>query len=251
MSNKWLVPLTNYEHSRIRLFCIPYAGGGASVFRNWKHFLSKEIEAIAIQLPGRETRFSEPPISDFKQLIVQIIANIQPHLSEPFAIYGHSLGAAIAFELTHELERLGFNPDYVFLSGRQSPELASLRTPIAHLPDNEFLNQLMNYNGTPQEIFENKELIEMLLPMLRADFFLAESYQNDHNKKIKADLSALGSYNDPWLTPKSLEGWRNKTAGKFASSWFKGDHLYLNQDTESLVRYIQATLKLLPVSITQ
>lgn len=242
MSSSWLIPIQQCKQPGVQLFCIPYAGGGASIFRNWKNFLGSEIRASAIQPPGRETRFSEAPILNFENLTRQIADSIEPHLNTPFAIFGHSLGAAVAFELCCELERRGHFPAHIFLSGRQSPDLPPIRLPIAHLPDDEFLFRLKEYNSTPKEIFENKELVELLLPMLKADFYLAENYHHDQKKMVAANISACGSLGDPWLNPKSLNGWQKRTAGSFTTKWFNGAHLYLNQETESLVRYIQSTL---------
>lgn len=240
MLSPWLVPIASTEKNSLRLFCIPYAGGGASVFRKWKEFLAPNIELFAIQLPGRESRYSEPPIQDIDFLVKEIANSIMNLGSGPFAIYGHSLGASLAFELTLELEKNGFYPKYLFVSGRQSPGLVSLRSPIGHLPDDQFLNELAQYKSTPPEILQNHEFIKMLLPMLKADFSIAERYSHQPNKKVLADLIAIGSNKDIWLLPNSLEGWNNYTTGRFSTKWFDGGHLYLNENTQLLVEFLMS-----------
>lgn len=240
--SSWLAPILQNEKYTQQLFCIPYAGGGASVFRNWKTFLAPGIELFGIQFPGRETRFSEPSTTDFSYAVNEIADSIESLKTNNFSIYGHSLGAAVAFELTYSLEQRGLHPRNLLISGKQSPDLKSLRKPIAHLSDQEFLRELMSYNSTPKEVLQNQELVDLLLPMLKADFFLAENYLDDPNKKVKANLTAIGSRQDAWLTPDSLEGWHTKTFGKFSTHWLDGGHLFLNDDPKSLIELFNKIL---------
>lgn len=242
VNTPWLVPIIENSQFPQKLFCIPYAGGAASVFRNWKSFLAPSIELYGIQFPGREARFSEPPITDLAIAVNQIAQNIELCNVKNFSIYGHSLGAAVALELTYELEKRGIYPKNLFISGKQSPNLKSLRKPIAHLPDKEFLKELSSYNSTPMEVLQNQELIDLLLPMLKADFFLAENYLDDPSKIIHANLIAIGSLQDAWLTPTSLEGWHKKTRGKLTTHWLDGGHLFLNDDPKHLIELINKIL---------
>lgn len=244
-AGNWLVPLLQNKNPALRLFCFPYAGGGASVFRNWKKFLSKDFEAYALQAPGRETRFSEMPISDMNALVKQTVDAIRPLTDRPFVLFGHSLGSTIAFETARRLQAEGFNPTLLIVSGRQCPEAPSKRAPIGHLPENEFLKGLEGYNGTPAEVLQNKDLIELLLPMIRADFQLSENYRYQAEADpLNCPILALGSKQDIWLDPAYLEGWTAFTSGKFESKWFEGDHFYLNQYTAELVAEINLKLSL-------
>ena len=238
----WLTPINQLRTPSKQLFCFPYAGGGASIFRPWKNYLGPEIGAYAIQLPGRESRFTEEPISDLITIAKASADAISEICSRPFAIFGHSLGAAIAYEVTAELEARGLKPAQLFISGRQSPNRKPLRAPISHLSDAEFIEQLKSYNTTPREIFENREILELLLPMLKADFSMAENYQHQIGSKVNAPITALASKGDIWLSPESISDWSKKTFGPFSSHWFEGGHLYLNQETEALVKYIQEKL---------
>lgn len=247
----WLIPLNTNNRPDFRLFCFPYAGGGASIFRKWKNYLPESIGAYALQAPGRETRFSEPPISDMDALVDQAVAAIKPFTDKPFALFGHSLGATIAFESARKLQELGLNPQLVFISGRQCPGAPSKRNPIGHLPEKEFLKGLEGYNGTPKEVLANKDLIELLLPMIRADFLLSENYQyRSEQGTLKCRLIAIGSKQDLWLDPIYLEGWSRFTTGGFESQWFEGDHFYLNHYTAELVESIASTLEIYTKSIS-
>ena len=242
-AGNWLIPLVQNKTSALRLFCFPYAGGGASVFRNWKNLLSQDLDAYALQAPGRETRFSEIPISDIDVLVRHAVDAIRPMTDRPFALFGHSLGSTIAFETARQLQNEGFNPALLIVSGRQCPGAPSKRIPIGHLPEKEFLKGLEGYNGTPAEVLRNKDLIELLLPMIRADFLLSENYRYQAEAGIlNCPILALGSHQDIWLDPAYLEGWSKFTSGEFESQWFEGDHFYLNQHTAELVAEINLKL---------
>lgn len=238
-----MIPLTQNKSPAMRLFCFPYAGGGASIFRNWKNFLSKDIEAYALQAPGRETRFSEPPIADMEELVSQAVEAIKPLAHVPFAMFGHSLGSTIAFETARCLQELGHDPNLLIVSGRQCPGAPSKRSPIGHLPEKDFLEGLKGYNGTPTEVLQNKDLIELLLPMIRADFLLSETYRHQENAGLlRCPILALGSRQDVWLDPAYIDGWSKFTSGSFETQWFEGDHFYLNQYTADLVSQINLKL---------
>lgn len=226
----------------MRLFCFPYAGGSASVFRNWKTYLPQNIEAFAIQPPGRETRFAEPPVSDFHEYLDQSVQAILPLTDTPFAIFGHSLGAAAAFETARLLEKRGIATRLLIVSGRQCPGSPSRRAPIAHLPDADFLKAVSSYNGTPAEILNNRELMEILLPMIRADFSLAEGYKYTPGIELSCPIIAIASRQDEWLAAETIAGWSGMTKGPFESKWFEGDHFYLNQYTRELVELLSERL---------
>jgi medium-chain acyl-[acyl-carrier-protein] hydrolase len=156
----------------MRLFCFPPAGSGAAVYRSWAPLLGPGIQLCSMLPPGRETRFGEAPIIDFEDMITAASAAIQPWASEPFALFGHSLGSLVAYEVARRLTALGQQPAHLFVSGHDAPGLGSRRAPIAHLPEPEFLQGLIALGGTPPEIVESKELLALLLPMLRTSGLL-------------------------------------------------------------------------------
>ena len=243
----WLQRLTRDSVAgSMRLFCFPYAGGSASVFRDWNAYLPKNIDAFAIQPPGRETRFAEPPVSDFREYVKQSVQAILPFTDRPFAIFGHSLGAAAAFETARLLEKHGVATRLLIVSGRQSPGSPPRNAPIAHLPDADFLKAVASYNGTPAEVLDNQDLMEILLPMMRADFSLAENYRYTPDLKLSCPIIALASRQDQWLDAETIARWSGMTAGPFESKWFEGDHFYLNQYTRELVELVGERLRLPP-----
>lgn len=235
----WLLPLNSHQNSQLTVFCFPYAGAGASVYRSWGKMFTNDIEAYAVQAPGRETRFSEPFVLSIAQLAQQASQAILNATNKPLVLFGHSLGAACAYETARALERAGRAPELLIVSGRQCPGTVSKRAPIAHLSDEEFLAHVRTYKGTPSAVLENEELMELLLPLLRADFGLAERYRPSVEPLLTCTMLGLGSTEDEWLDAETLEPWGNLTSGDFETHWFEGDHFYLNQKTEELVTFLK------------
>ena len=175
--NSWIVCPQPHPQARYRLFCFPYAGGGASIFNDWQAELPPEVELYALQLPGRENRLSESPQTRLKQLIETLIPIIKPDLDLPFAFFGHSLGAWIAFELIRELRRQKYPlPAHFFVSASKAPQLMDLKPPIHRLPDDKFLAKIKSFQGTPGAVLQDSKLMELFLPALRADFAVLETY---------------------------------------------------------------------------
>jgi medium-chain acyl-[acyl-carrier-protein] hydrolase len=235
----WLLPLKHSAASSLSVFCFPYAGAGASVYRSWNKLFTPDMNLYAIQAPGRETRFSEDFVGSIPELASTVAKEILNTTDKPIVLFGHSLGAACAYETARALEHTGRSPELLILSGRQGPGSISKRAPIAHLSDTEFLQHVLTYKGTPAAVLENEELMELLLPLLRADFSLAEQYKPRPEPLLTCPVLGLGSTQDEWLDHESLERWGDLTLGSFESHWFEGDHFYLNHRTEELVSYVQ------------
>lgn len=238
----WLSPLVRTTESPVAIFCFPYAGSGASVYRSWNQFFSNEADLYAVQAPGRETRFSEPFVKTIPELAAAVADVIQSVTDKPIILFGHSLGSACAFETAKVLEHRGRAPELLIVSGRQCPGTPSKRAPISHLPDKQFLEQVRQYKGTPIEVLENKELMEVLLPLIRSDFALAERYRPNADDLLSCPILALGSVDDEWLDVEKLEQWATLTQGSFETHWFAGDHFYLNNRTEELVSFIKGKM---------
>ena len=241
MTSSWLIPLCSRHAACVRLVCFPYAGGSSAIYAAWADSLPSWVDAIAVALPGRGARFDEPATTDFAALVDHVstaIAGVDPL---PLALFGHSLGALLAYEVARELEQRGAGPGLLFVSGRQASGLPSRRVPIAHLPDDEFIGELRAIGGTPSEILASGELIELLLPMLRADFALAERYKPLPGQPLTCPLVALGGLEDPWVHAPDLRAWSDMTAGPFSMRMFPGDHFYLHQP-DRLLAYLVANL---------
>ena len=194
---QWLIPLGTPHATRMRLFCFPPAGSGTVAYRAWAPLAAPGLEVNAVLLPGRETRFAEPPVDDMAALASQIAGAIAPLAGQPFALFGHSLGALLAYEVALRLSAEGHSPEHLFVSGHQAPAIASRRAPIAHLPDAAFIQGLIDLGGTPPEILDAPELLALLMPMLRADFALAERYKAPAGLRLPCVCRAMRSRSGP------------------------------------------------------
>lgn len=244
-SSKWIVPLTPTHLGQHKLFCFPYAGSGASVYRNWGKLLPKDIQGFAIQPPGRETRFSEDLLVSMDDYATQAQQAIEPYSSsdEKLILFGHSLGALAAYETAKRLQSAGTRVDLLIVSGRQDPTRASIRPPISHLNNVEFIQQMATYNGTPSVILQNEELLELLLPMIRADFSMSERYaRSPITTQLTCPVLAFGSTQDEWLSETAIDDWKNVSNGAFESHWFEGDHFYLNQYAKELIDFLSGKI---------
>jgi medium-chain acyl-[acyl-carrier-protein] hydrolase len=227
--------------ARLRLFCFPYAGGGASLFRTWADDLPAQVEVCPIQLPGRESRFREARYSRLMPLVHALGDVIQPYLTVPFAFFGHSLGALISFELTRYLRRQGAPlPVCLFASAHRAPHLPDPKPPIYNLPDPRFLGELRLLNGMPGEVLENAELMELMLPLLRADFAVAETYAYTEDAPLSCPISAFGGLADDEVSQEEAAAWHTQTLGAFTLRMLPGDHFFLVKERATLLQAIAA-----------
>lgn len=243
----WVSCPRRRAEARLRLYCFPYAGGGAGIYRQWPGELPDFVEVWTILLPGRERRVSERPIASIPALADAVAGGLIDHLEPPFAFFGHSMGALVAFELTRRLrDAAGSLPYCLVVSGFGAPYLPGHRR-IAHLPAAEFVAELLKLGGTPAGVLENAELVELLLPALRADHQAVEEYCFSHDEPLPCTLYAYGGTHDREVTWDDLDGWRTCTTGEFAVRLFRGDHFYLHAQrselTAQLGRDLVATLR--------
>jgi medium-chain acyl-[acyl-carrier-protein] hydrolase len=239
-----LAVLTKPAVVRQTLICFPYAGGGASVFRGWRPFMENEAAMlVAVQYPGREVRFNEPLTDCYQAIAREIAGEIteQGYDHGRLVLFGHSFGAAIAFEVVRELERLSQPPALLVVSGRPAPNVRSQRPAVAGLTDEQFLERIIEYKGFPAELLENTEFMEIVLPILRADFQVSERFDSERRdliEPISVPLLALGAHNDPWLNQTNIGAWRDYTSGTFSTQWFEGGHFYINDDVAPIIERI-------------
>lgn len=229
--------------ARIRLFCFPYAGGGASVFRGWSAAAPPEIHVLPVHVPGRGNRFVEPALTRCDDLVEQLAGELEPFLDAPFAFFGHSMGAMVAFELTRRLRALGKPlPEHLLVSGRRAPQRPSDRRPLHALPEGEFRDELRSLNGTPEEILEHPELMELFAPILRADFELCETYAFRDDAPLDIPFSVFGGLEDPDVGRDDLMAWKDHTRGPFKLRMFPGGHFFLNGARQQLVHAVSEDL---------
>ncbi len=243
-TNPWLRISQPKPHARVRLFCLPYAGGAASIYRAWHQHLPADVEICTVQLPGRENRIRERPFTNLVELVQALLPALLPALDKPFALFGHSMGALIAYELAQQLQQHGRTPTHLLISGRRAPVLPDPEALLHTLPsDAAFLNELQRrYNNLPAVIFEDTELRELFMPLLRADFTLVETYQYAEQPALPCPLVALGGAADPRASPAELRAWQALTQASFTLRVFQGDHFYFNQQPLPLLQTIAQIL---------
>ncbi|WLQ32272.1 alpha/beta fold hydrolase [Streptomyces castrisilvae] len=225
----------------LRLVCVPYAGGGAGVFRGW-HTGLPGIEVAAVRLPGRESRYTDPPYRTMGPLVADLADAITATADRPYALFGHSMGARVAFETARRLRRVGGpQPRCLFVSGCRAPHLP-LRPPTGHLTDARFVQELRALGGAPPQFFADPELVALLLPMLRADFGVLESYEHAPAAPLGLPVRAFCGDADPHVSPAQAAAWRAHTTSRFGLTRVAGGHFYLAERRDTLLRTIREEL---------
>jgi medium-chain acyl-[acyl-carrier-protein] hydrolase len=224
----WLPNFKQKPQAKLRLFCFPYAGGSTVIYRKWQDDISPDIEVCAVQLTGRGSRLQETPFKSMPQLIPALAQALTPYLDKPCAFFGHSMGAIISFELARYLQRVnGFAITHLFVSGRRAPQLPNTDPYTFNLPEANFVEELVRLNGTPKEVLFHTELMMLMLPLLRADFELIETYRYVPGPPLTCPITAFGGLDDD-ETANILDPWREQTGGPFSLHMFPGDHFFVN-----------------------
>ena len=237
--NNWITCPAPNPAARLRLFCLPFAGGGASIFRSWGKALAPAIEVCPIQLPGRENRSLEPAYTDALPLAEALASQIQLYADKPYALFGHSMGALLAFELTKILQQQNAPlPLTLFLSAHRAAHLPSRRTPMHGLPDKEFIEKLRRFGGFPDEILNHQELLDFLLPTLRADLTLCDLYRYLPATPLNCPLELYAGSQDTEVSPAEIEAWGEHTTQSANLHIFPGGHFFLRSDADALMQAI-------------
>lgn len=239
----WIAYARPNPQARLRLFCFPYAGGAASIYRTWSTDVPAEIEIYPIQLPGRENRLRETPFTDLGSLVTTLAQALRPYLIPPFAFFGHSMGALISFELARYLRGAHADmPSYMFMSGHPAPQIPNTDPPTHQLPDEEFMDELRRFNGTPEELLRNTEMMRLLLPILRADFAVYETYVYRPEEPFDCPISAFGGLGDVDVSREDSAAWREQTRGNFTLRMFPGNHFFLHSARAQVLQAIAQDL---------
>jgi medium-chain acyl-[acyl-carrier-protein] hydrolase len=223
--------------ARIRLFCFPFAGGGAFAYRTWAEELPRFVEVCPVQLPGREERHKDPAHRRMDALVTEISDHIRPHLDRPFAFYGHSMGAPIAFELARALRRSKASlPLALFAGAYRAPHLPLNGRAMHSLSDPEFIAELCRLQGTPGHVLENQELMALLLPAMRADFELCDTYMAAEEAPLSCPIVLYGGSKDDSVSHEQLESWQIHTSRSFALHMLPGHHFFLQSHRSLLLQ---------------
>lgn len=241
IESPWIAYAKPNSEAALRLFCLPHAGGGAGAYRAWVDGLAPEIEVLPVQLPGRETRFLERPYETIEALLDALVVAIRPYLDKPLAFFGHSLGALVGFELARQLRQDGITPQQLFVSGYGAPHLPVKLPSMHHLRDAEFIAALRELDTVPAAVLDNTELLDLLLPMLRADFTVYERYEYQPAKPLPCPITMLGGESDPLVSPEMLAAWSVHSVQPGQTHLFPGDHFYLQEQATAVWRVIRQT----------
>ncbi|MEW6445854.1 MAG: thioesterase II family protein [Pseudomonadota bacterium] len=243
MKTPWFTPPA--ASAKAILFCFPFSGGSASAFREWTSAAPSSLAVVPVQLPGREARLMEKPFSDIHALNGAVLEVMRPYLDRPYALFGHSMGALIIFELARLIRRKGLPaPQHIFPSAFRSPEKPNPREDIHHLREKGFIDKLREYGGTPESVFQHEELLQLIMPMLQADFSVHETYRYYEEEPLDVPISIFAGLNDRVVPENHMDGWDKHTRASFKKRAVPGEHFYVGSARPLLMRGILADLGL-------
>ena len=241
--SRWIIRPQPNPEAKLRLFCFSHAGGTANDFRTWPNHLPIDIELCAIELPGRGGRIQEPLIGCLDSLVQSVATDLLAELERPFAFFGHSMGALLAFELSRHLRRHNHpTPQLLAVSGYRAPQLPPPPHLVHKMSPPEFLAEMQRLGGTPPAVFENAEIQQLFFPIIRADFAAIETYTYTPEPPLDCPIAAYAGLQDTEVTPNQLKAWQHQTSQTFSAEFFTGEHFYLNHSPELLLEGLNRVL---------
>jgi medium-chain acyl-[acyl-carrier-protein] hydrolase len=235
----WIIRPRPNPRARLRLFCLPYAGGGASTYRGWPAHLPADIEVVAVQLPGREERLREPALSDAAELCQRLVPVLAPYLDRPFALFGHCMGGLVSFELARLLRTIGAPaPVHLFISGHCGPRKVHCFPPLIGMSDDDLLRVLQRLGGAPAGLLADSDDMRLILPPLRCDLTVCESYRYVAAELLACPISAFGGILDEVVHRADVVAWAAETSGGFLARMLPGGHFFLNDGKPRLLQAI-------------
>jgi medium-chain acyl-[acyl-carrier-protein] hydrolase len=229
----------------LHLFCFPYAGGGQPIFRRWQEGTSDDVEVHAVELPGRGRQFATPAARRIDVLVDAVLDGIEPLMHRRFAFFGHSMGALLSFEVARALQaRHRVEPLALYVAAQPAPHLPSRQSVLHELSDAALRAELRRIGGTPLEVLSNDEFMALLLPTLRADFEVCETYNYAPSPPLCCPIVAYGGSEDAEVSEEDLQAWAELTTGAFALAMLPGGHFFIDDNRQALLAALDASLKL-------
>lgn len=235
----WYLEYKKNPQASLRLFCFHHSGGGASLYFPWIDHLSPNIEMIAVQLPGRENRYREPLVNNLSDIIHTLSEGFQSYKDKPFIVFGHSLGAFLSFELLRSIHKLySLYPCHMIISATKAPHLPFRMKHLSQLDDKTLKEELKVYNGIDAGIFENDELLDLFLPIIKNDFSIYENYSYSKSHPFPCDILTLSGDRDATVTQEEILAWSTYTTGKFEHLSFPGEHFFIKTHQKRIIGII-------------
>ncbi|MGW8765417.1 thioesterase II family protein [Streptomyces sp. NPDC055815] len=243
-TNPWLITPRPDADARLRLFCVPYAGGGASMYRGWAHRLPAGVEVNAVQLPGREERFREEPALRLDDVVARLGTVLAGRTDRPYALFGHSMGSLLAFETARWLRAEGCPaPEFVIVSGRGAAQIPPPWPAIHHLPEEEFVQRVIDMHGTPAWVFEDAQLRAMVVRTLRADLTVVDTYRYRDEAPLPCPVTAFTSPGDGLAPIEHVRAWAEQTTAGFRCHEIEGGHFFLRDNAETFLSVLNSELE--------
>jgi medium-chain acyl-[acyl-carrier-protein] hydrolase len=237
----WFTAASN-PAGAMRVFLFPFAGGNASAFLPWQDLLGSRLELRVAQLPGRGVRLFDPPLADLDELVARLTRAVAELADRPFLFFGHSVGALLAFEIARQLRRTGRPaPASLWVSAAEGPQTRLLHRHLHQLEEAELIEALREYNGTGTELLANRELMQLVLPGVRADFALSERYVYRPEPPLDLPIHVLLGESDEFVEPERTAGWAAETSRPITVHRFPGDHFFLNEHQQAIAALIAGT----------
>lgn len=241
-AHSWLRRPSPRPGARLRLLCFPHAGAGAGAFRHWAAALPPTVELVVVQYPGREDRIDEPPVDDFAAVVDAVTAELPAYTALPYALFGHSMGAALAHEVAVAARDRGLaGPTALLVSGREAP--TRIRPADVHTRDDAGLcAELVRVGGMAPELLAHAELRDLVLPVVRNDYRLIETYVPTAHAPLGCPVTALIGADDPEVDRVEAQAWAAVSTGPFRLRTFPGDHFFLVTDRARVIAAVAEAL---------